>query len=66
MMLTKKIDRGRTRKMDSDKQGIAVTARYYFRRYLMLAFGMFMLGVVGGAVLALNGHDLRALAPLLQ
>jgi len=52
--------------MDSDKQGIAVTARYYFRRYLMLAFGMFMLGVVGGAILALNGHDLRELVPLLQ
>ena len=49
--------------MDSDKRGIAVTARYYLRRYLMLAFGMFMLGVIGGAALALNGHDLRALAP---
>jgi len=52
--------------MKRDKQGVAVIARNYFRRYLILAFGMFLFGVVGGALLALNGHDLRDVVILLQ
>ena len=52
--------------MERDKQGVAVIARNYFRRYLIFALGMFMFGVVGGALLALNGHNLQDVVTLLQ